>query len=665
MGAVTSYHYDVLNRLVEKQFGSSTYQYSYDATTHTNGIGRLTHASNNINAAEDYYYDAMGRVTSEPFCIPSDCSYSKSVAAQYDLAGNLTQLTYPDGKIFQIARDALGRAVTATYSNASPSPYLIASLTSYAPPGELWSASLGNGLTETRAYNNRQQMTALEYENGTSPVLSQSFTWTDGSGHDNGTLYAHIANLSSGNTMNCPYDTLNRVASATQQSGAYAQTFTYDSFGNLTQAGSFIFSQGYDATNRIHGWSYDANGNLLADQSTGCDLSYDGAGQLTAASSCTSASYVYSAEGYRVRSEIGSNWTENVYLGGQLVAQKNQAGVWTDYFKVDGKLVARTNGTGYIYYETDNLGSVVQTRNGSAGSAVNWLYSPFGADLDSSGTSEPLTFTGQLTDYESGLQYFGARYYSYRMGRFMSPDSLGGHRGNPQSLNKYAYVMNNPLRFTDPTGHDLQEVCTKTKTNGSTCGKSHWWNRERHVGTTDAKGHFHVTHFQTDANGNLAGHDINFNTSGIHIDGNKGEFIAGTDPTRINGESGTPWAGTHFVANSDCGGTCEAGGALFGNFDLKSGLGPDVTLSILANQNLVGPNKGLDAFGDHPGAQFRGGNMQGPDMHLSLIPGSWVDPMHFDNRYPYGSVSGYIDHAAGWLNPAGHIETPLPEDVEP
>jgi len=262
-------------------------------------------------------------------------------------------------------------------------------------------------------------------------------------------------------------------------------------------------------------------------------------------------------------------------------------------------------------------------------------------------------FTGKERDSESGLDNFGPRYYASLMGRFMSPDPFGGHYTDPQTLNKYAYARNNPLRFTDPTGYDLQEVCTD---KGPNCGKSHWWNRERHVGTTDDNGHFHVTHFQTDSSGNLAGHDVSFNTSGIHIDGNKGEFIAGTDPTRVNGQAGTAWADTHFVANSNCGGTCEAKGALFGS---------PQTLQNLAAQQLIGPNKGLDGLGEHPGDQYRGGNVQGPDMHLSLVPGGSVDPMHFDNRYPYGSVSGYMDHAAGWLNPAGHVETPLPQNVTP
>lgn len=264
-------------------------------------------------------------------------------------------------------------------------------------------------------------------------------------------------------------------------------------------------------------------------------------------------------------------------------------------------------------------------------------------------------FTGKERDAESGNDYFNARYYASSMGRFLSPDPLGGHLEYPQSLNKYAYVMNNPLRYTDPTGMDLQEVCTGK--GSATCGKSHWWNRERHVGTTDAKGHFHVTHFQTDANGNLAGHNINFNTSGIHIDGNKGEFIAGTDPTRVNGESGTPWADTHFDAVDNCGGTCEARGTLF--------FGKPMSQSDLANFNLKGPNVGLDSLGDHSGLQFRGGSVEGPDMHLSFEAGQPYDPMHFDNRYPYGSVSGYMDHAAGWLDPAGHSPDPKPIDITP
>ena len=69
-------------------------------------------------------------------------------------------------------------------------------------------------------------------------------------------------------------------------------------------------------------------------------------------------------------------------------------------------------------------------------------------------------YTGKERDTESGLDYFGARYYASSMGRFMSPDWAAKAQpvpyaklDNPQSLNLYQYVLNNPLRFTDADGH--------------------------------------------------------------------------------------------------------------------------------------------------------------------------------------------------------------------
>ncbi len=72
---------------------------------------------------------------------------------------------------------------------------------------------------------------------------------------------------------------------------------------------------------------------------------------------------------------------------------------------------------------------------------------------------KPSRYTGKERDAESGLDYFGARYYGSALGRFTSPDPLGGNLINPQSLNRYAYVLNNPLSFTDPTG---MYVCKDT-----------------------------------------------------------------------------------------------------------------------------------------------------------------------------------------------------------
>lgn len=78
------------------------------------------------------------------------------------------------------------------------------------------------------------------------------------------------------------------------------------------------------------------------------------------------------------------------------------------------------------------------------------------------------------------------------MGRFMSPDDVGGHLEDPQTLNKYAYVGNNPLSRTDPTGHDFWQSCDKAS---ATCRMQNISTKDNPVnhlvmGTTDANGKF-------------------------------------------------------------------------------------------------------------------------------------------------------------------------------
>lgn len=95
--------------------------------------------------------------------------------------------------------------------------------------------------------------------------------------------------------------------------------------------------------------------------------------------------------------------------------------------------------------------------DGQVTSAVN------GGCIDAPDVS-PMHFTGKERDSESGLDNFGARYNASTMGRFMSLDPVGGRLIDPQTLNKYAYVINNPLRYTDPTG---LYVCKDDPKDGS------------------------------------------------------------------------------------------------------------------------------------------------------------------------------------------------------
>ena len=128
--------------------------------------------------------------------------------------------------------------------------------------------------------------------------------------------------------------------------------------------------------------------------------------------------------------------------------------------------------TGVSYLFTDMLGSIRTVTDSSGNVTECYDYLPFGRIIgsdvnnrslvgchltipeDVSGSVVSEKFTGQPRDAETGLDYFGARYFSSPLGRFTQPDPLlnSGRPANPQTWNRYAYVLNNPLRYTDPFG---------------------------------------------------------------------------------------------------------------------------------------------------------------------------------------------------------------------
>ena len=107
------------------------------------------------------------------------------------------------------------------------------------------------------------------------------------------------------------------------------------------------------------------------------------------------------------------------------------------------------------FYHGDHIGSArVVTSAGGWPISTDDFY-PFGLEQVPPPDPNHYKFTGKERDTESGNDYFGARYYASSMGRFLSPDPITvtpARMVNPQELNLYSYVRNNPLVLTDPTG---------------------------------------------------------------------------------------------------------------------------------------------------------------------------------------------------------------------
>jgi RHS repeat-associated protein len=245
--------------------------------------------------------------------------------------------------------------------------------------------------------------------------------------------------------------------------GATTDTYTYDANGNMTcrvEAGQ-TYVQSYNVENRMStallvSGTCAENGTLLA----GWVFTYDGDGnrveQEYTDGSSTLTTYYFAEGTYEVRDD-GATET-----------------VWK-YYAFAGMTVAMNDGSGLKYLLTDHLGSIVAVTNATGTLLSEQRYMPFGQVRTDVGsiTQTDFGYTGQRNldvqenAYSLGLMDYKARFFEpYNTHAFTQPDSIVPDLNNPQHLNRYAYVVNNPMRNNDPSGHMCSdpEVSLKSQT---------------------------------------------------------------------------------------------------------------------------------------------------------------------------------------------------------
>ena len=317
--------------------------------------------------------------------------------------------------------------------------------------------------TESRGYNNLMQLTNITASIGNTQQLNVSYNYTNG--QNNGKI-ASTSDTISGETVTYQYDSLNRLISAS--GSGWTQTQAYDPFGNLTgrtgkgaASGTSISTPVNPATNQLScTYSYDANGNLISTGYTydpenriqfavagNYQYFYDGQNKRIWQASCNSGSCL---QGFVLQSEIVNMFGAD----GKMLATYTPSVPWNNtqtqltvsftvaaeraYF--GGKLVAQmSNGT---------MTAAVQDRLGSVGK-----YYPYGEDRSGQTGSDTVRFATYTRDSATGNDYADQRYYSSALGRFMTVDPANaGAMTNPQSLNRYAYVLGDPINSWDPGG---------------------------------------------------------------------------------------------------------------------------------------------------------------------------------------------------------------------
>jgi RHS repeat-associated protein len=282
------------------------------------------------------------------------------------------------------------------------------------------------------------------------------------------------------------YDALNRLTSA-QNGGTdctkttvngkteyWGNSYSYDAWGNLlgksvTKCSAENLSATAAANNQLQGgYTYDAAGNMTWDQTDLVTAVYDAENRIgTATKNGATTSYTYDARGDRVeKSNGGSPPTGTLYwyMTPGIVGESDLVGnLKTEYVFFDRERVARKDfpSNAVSYYFSDHLktASVVTDATGTILDESD--YYPWGGELQFvNNFDNHYKFTGKERDTETGLDYFGARYYSNGLGQFISADWSAipvpipyADLHDPQTLTLYSYVRGLPTTRIDIDGH--------------------------------------------------------------------------------------------------------------------------------------------------------------------------------------------------------------------
>jgi RHS repeat-associated protein len=342
---------------------------------------------------------------------------------------------------------------------------------------------------------------------------------------------------------------------------------------------------------------------------------YDDESRLTSLNS-GAATYTYDAQSRRMAKTIGSATTEYVYFNGEVLAEYSLGdALWNDYIFASGRRLASV-GTDVLYYHSDHLGSARLMTDSGGNQSWFATYLPFGQEWNPQPTTNHYKFTGKERDSESGNDNFVARYYSSSFGRFMSPDPLGGHQEDPQTMNRYTYVRNNPLSLTDPTGLDFFLQCKNPEHQGCTQVQIDPNNNNQTWVQADKNGAVVITSDSIREGQNTATVDqngvvINGKDQGIYFKNAASDEERsgdGTDhnPITLAGLKGGALEGFGITINGNCNGTCLSSGTwAYPGTNEQAG---DLLFSRGAF-HLLGENiRASLGYGDHPySTQYRFG----------------------------------------------------------
>jgi RHS repeat-associated protein len=499
----TYYANDVLHRFTDARGATATYNYNgrglVTGITYTVPAGVAPTADVSFGYDEagnrtamvdgqgrvDYTYNTLSQLTQESRQF-SGLGQTYTLSYGYNVGGMLTRITNSWGGVVNYAYDGAGRVSAVTGSGHQSAPSYIQGI-QYRAFGAIKGITYGNGRSLSANYDNRMRITQYNIpgvmganygyndlgENGSRVTYAQSLYDAT---LDRSYEYDHVGRLTKSFTGSSARAFLGKPGGQWVADGPYAQNqINYDVWGNMTE----INGWGGSITNMSLSYT---NNRMDRNPINGIQMQYDAAGNITNDGLQT---YTYDATGQQVTASMTG--LQQAYDGGRLRVKKIENGVATYYFRstmLGGKVIAEINGSGgwkrgYVYlggtevavsdgevlwnhYDGITKSKRMTDGGGAVVSAIE--VDPWGGETSRSVNSskQPKRYTSYERDADGGDEAMHRRYSSYWK-RFMQPDPYEGSMdmSNPQSMNRYAYVENDPVNRIDPSGLDdgiLDEV---------------------------------------------------------------------------------------------------------------------------------------------------------------------------------------------------------------
>ncbi len=510
----TTYTYDALHRELMRTYsdGTPTVTTTYDQSAclglaACQNIGHRTSMSDAAGSESwAYQQNNQAQYPDRPHILVDKRTtggVTKTGTYWSDLAGNMTQWDSPTARRMYTAISAANRVVQVyngpqyAFSQVPASPGCPINVVCYTPQGTIYSMSIYysssgfQGLNILETYNSRLQPQEIKASSSGGNAMDLSYNFVDPvNGGNAGHVFGITNNLDTTRSQTFTHDQVNRITAAqttstfaTSPSHCWAETYQFDNspsggaWGNLTQITQPTntgytgctyevgFSKTADGNNHLSGFSYDASGNTSGDGYN--SYTWNAESQLNVTGSST---YLYDGDGRRVAKANAAVPPVPYKLywygpGGEILGETDAFGnTLNDYVYLGGKRIAMLPaGANPILYAEDLLGtSRVNTTNAGVVCYDADFY-PYGGErvpYTDTCTQNFYKFEGKERDPETGNDDFGARYYSNRFGRWLSADWSNvpvavpyANLSNPQTLNLYSMVADDPESFADLDGH--------------------------------------------------------------------------------------------------------------------------------------------------------------------------------------------------------------------